>query len=44
MNRLAEFVHAEYGASGVRAFAYHPGGVRTKMALKMPEEYHEVLE
>jgi NAD(P)-dependent dehydrogenase (short-subunit alcohol dehydrogenase family) len=25
VNRFAEFVDAEYKATGVRAFAYHPG-------------------
>ena len=25
VNRFAEFLNAEYGAKGVRAFAYHPG-------------------
>jgi NAD(P)-dependent dehydrogenase (short-subunit alcohol dehydrogenase family) len=25
VNRFAEFVHAEYAETGVRAFSYHPG-------------------
>jgi NAD(P)-dependent dehydrogenase (short-subunit alcohol dehydrogenase family) len=25
VNRFAEFVHAEYADTGVRAFSYHPG-------------------
>ena len=35
INRLTDFIHAEY--SNVRAFAFHPGGVRTELARKLPE-------
>ncbi|KZT70840.1 putative oxidoreductase [Daedalea quercina L-15889] len=44
VNRFAEFLHAEYGDKGVRAFAYHPGGVLTKLAKHgMPPETHHTL-
>ncbi|KZT70837.1 NAD(P)-binding protein [Daedalea quercina L-15889] len=44
INRFAEFLHAEYGGKGVRAFAYHPGGVLTKLAKHgMPPETHNTL-
>ncbi|KAH9915673.1 NAD-P-binding protein [Fomitopsis serialis] len=44
INRFAEFLHAEYGEKGVRAFAYHPGGVLTKLAeYGMPPETHNTL-
>jgi NAD(P)-dependent dehydrogenase (short-subunit alcohol dehydrogenase family) len=28
VNRFAEFIHAEYATTGVRAFSYHPGAYR----------------
>jgi len=44
INRFAEFVHSAYGDKGVRAFAYHPGGVLTKLAeYGMPPETHHTL-
>jgi NAD(P)-dependent dehydrogenase (short-subunit alcohol dehydrogenase family) len=35
INRITDFIHAEY--PNVRAFAYHPGGVKTELARKVPE-------
>jgi len=29
---------AEYGEQGILAYAIHPGGVRTEMARKLPDE------
>jgi NAD(P)-dependent dehydrogenase (short-subunit alcohol dehydrogenase family) len=40
---FTEFLHAEYGKQGLRAFAYHPGGVPTELALNMPKNMHYVL-
>ncbi|KAI9739068.1 MAG: hypothetical protein M1834_007280 [Cirrosporium novae-zelandiae] len=31
INRIAEFVDAEYGSKGIRSFAYHPGNTWTGM-------------
>ncbi|KAK9842396.1 hypothetical protein WJX84_000108 [Apatococcus fuscideae] len=43
INRLAQFIHNDHGKQGIRAFALHPGGVRTKLALGMPEGMHGIL-
>ncbi len=43
INRLCEFVNAEYTEEGVKCFAIHPGGVLTKLAANMPEEFHSSL-
>ncbi|KAL8278931.1 hypothetical protein RQP46_008600 [Phenoliferia psychrophenolica] len=42
INRFTEFLHYEYSES-VRAFAYHPGGVMTKLAGNMPKGMHHML-
>lgn len=39
INRLTNFLHVEY--PNVRAFAYHPGGVMTDLAKKVPENMHK---
>ncbi|KAK9321521.1 hypothetical protein V1517DRAFT_326122 [Lipomyces orientalis] len=41
--RFTEFVATEYADQGVVAFAIHPGGVPTTLALNMPEALHAVL-
>ncbi|KAI0399239.1 hypothetical protein F4802DRAFT_56159 [Xylaria palmicola] len=41
--RLAEFVAAEYESRGLVCLAIHPGGVRTELALNMPQEMWAVL-
>ncbi|KAL1963863.1 hypothetical protein VTN77DRAFT_7795 [Rasamsonia byssochlamydoides] len=41
--RFTEFIAAEYADKGVVAFAIHPGGVPTELALTMPEYMHPVL-
>ncbi|KAF2727309.1 oxidoreductase-like protein [Polyplosphaeria fusca] len=41
--RLTEFLCVEYGAQGVTALCVHPGGVRTELALNMPEFMWEYL-
>lgn len=43
VQRLAEFVQLEYGEQGVLCYAVHPGGVRTELALGMPEAVHAML-
>ena len=43
INRFTEFVYEEYKDKGIRAFAYHPGGIKTTLATKMPEKYHHFL-
>lgn len=43
INRLCEFVNSDYGEDGVKCFAIHPGGVRTALALNMPEAIHTSL-
>ena len=44
INRLAQFIHADHGKQGIRAFALHPGGVLTKLGLSMPEDMHFILK
>jgi NAD(P)-dependent dehydrogenase (short-subunit alcohol dehydrogenase family) len=34
LNRFTEFIQTEYGKDGVKAFALHPGSVRTEMSCK----------
>ncbi len=43
INRLAQFIDADHGKQGIRAFAIHPGGVPTKLALGMPQDMHAIL-
>lgn len=43
INRLTDFVYEEYKDKGIRVFAYHPGGIKTAMAAKVPEKYHPFL-
>ena len=43
INRLAQFIEADHGQQGIRAFAIHPGGVPTKLALGMPKDMYKVL-
>ncbi|KZT65951.1 NAD(P)-binding protein [Daedalea quercina L-15889] len=45
INRFAEFLNAEYEDKGVRAYAYHPGGVLTKLALEgmPPETFNTIM-
>ncbi|PNS18954.1 NADP-dependent 3-hydroxy acid dehydrogenase [Sphaceloma murrayae] len=42
--RLTEFLAAEYGAQGLLAVCFHPGGVMTELAKVMPEETHVNLQ
>lgn len=41
INRFAEFLSAEYGSKGVRAFAYHPGKLR--LVSEVAPSLHSVL-
>ncbi|KAJ7367387.1 hypothetical protein DFH08DRAFT_837371 [Mycena albidolilacea] len=41
--RLTEFADAEYGDQGLVAISLHPGGVKTELALNMPEWMHHIL-
>ncbi|KAL1986906.1 hypothetical protein VTN96DRAFT_5323 [Rasamsonia emersonii] len=41
--RFTEFLSVEYGSKGLLAFAIHPGGVPTELALGMPEDMHARL-
>lgn len=41
--RFTEFLVAEYGEQGLVAVALHPGGVKTELALTMPEWMHHAL-
>lgn len=39
VNRLTDFTQVEYGETkGVRCIAFHPGGMKTELAVKMPKE------
>jgi NAD(P)-dependent dehydrogenase (short-subunit alcohol dehydrogenase family) len=38
--RFTEFIVAEYAAKGLIAYALHPGGVPTELALGMPDWMH----
>lgn len=39
LNRLTEFVAAEYGDKGINCVAVNPGGVRTELTKGMPEQF-----
>ena len=41
VNRITHFIHTEY--PNVRAFAYHPGGVKTELAKKAPERIQHLF-
>lgn len=41
--RFTEFLHAENSEQGLVAYALHPGGVKTELALSMPEWMHHLL-
>lgn len=41
--RFNDYLMAEYGGHGLLAFALHPGGVKTDLAVGMPEYMHEIL-
>jgi NAD(P)-dependent dehydrogenase (short-subunit alcohol dehydrogenase family) len=41
--RFTEFVANEYADQGIVAFAIHPGGVQTELALNMPKDMHAML-
>ncbi|KAK9862986.1 hypothetical protein WJX84_002826 [Apatococcus fuscideae] len=43
INRLANFIHADHASQGIRAFAVHPGGVKTDLAYGMPQDMHHIL-
>lgn len=38
--RFTEFLVAEYAAKGLIAYALHPGGIPTELALGMPDWMH----
>ncbi|KAK9241508.1 oxidoreductase [Lipomyces tetrasporus] len=41
--RFTEFIAVDYADQGILAFAVHPGGVPTDLALNMPEVMHSLL-
>jgi NAD(P)-dependent dehydrogenase (short-subunit alcohol dehydrogenase family) len=41
--RFTEFLDAEYAQQGLITLALHPGGVKTELALTMPESMHDLL-
>ena len=41
--RFTEFLQEEYGHQGLIAMAVHPAGVKTELALEMPEYMHAFL-
>lgn len=41
VNRITDFIHVE--CPNVRAFAFHPGGVKTEMAKLLPEHIQKFL-
>lgn len=41
--RFTEFLDVEYADQGLITFALHPGGVKTDLALGMPEWMHKLL-
>lgn len=41
--RITEFMNAEYAEQGVLAYAIHPGGIPTELALGMPKEVTAIL-
>lgn len=38
--KFTEFIMVEYGMKGMLSFAVHPGGVKTDVALNMPDYMH----
>lgn len=43
MLRLNDFLSVEYAEEGLLAYAIHPGGVKTELAMSMPEKHHDLL-
>lgn len=43
MLRFTEFLMVDHGAQGLLAFSVHPGGVKSDLALSMPDMYHQYL-
>ncbi|KAI1777746.1 NAD(P)-binding protein [Hypoxylon cercidicola] len=41
--RIAEFMATEYEDRGLICFAIHPGGVKTELAVNMPQWMHKAL-
>ncbi|KAK5994755.1 Short chain dehydrogenase citE [Cladobotryum mycophilum] len=41
--RFTEFIAREYEKQGIIAMALHPGGIKTDMAISMPEMVHSYL-
>ena len=41
--RFTEILEVEYGKKGILAIAFHPGGVRTDMALQMEDKFSSIL-
>ncbi|KAF2265252.1 oxidoreductase-like protein [Lojkania enalia] len=41
--RFSEFVSVDHGDEGVLCYSVHPGGVKTELAVGMPEAYHGLL-
>ena len=41
INRITDFIHTEY--PNVRAFSYHPGGVKTELAKNLPENMMNLM-
>jgi len=39
--RLTEVLDAEFASQGVLTFSLHPGGIRTDLALGLPEKLHQ---
>ncbi len=44
VTRITEFLDLEYKDKGLVAYAVHPGGVVTELAMAMPKEAHVVLK
>ncbi|KAF2795757.1 oxidoreductase-like protein [Melanomma pulvis-pyrius CBS 109.77] len=41
--RFSEYINSDHAAEGILAFSVHPGGVKTELALGMPEALHALL-
>lgn len=41
--RFTEFLHVENAEHGLRVYALHPGGVKTELAMAMPDWMYHVL-
>jgi len=41
--RFTEFLNAEYFGEGLLAYAIHPGGVKTRMGLRLPAQIQLTL-